>query len=78
MKTLRIITPPISCKYLKVLSSSTNSAIVFIFNFFAIFTIDFNVSLFYFHKNNSTYLGFYNNELKYLLENRIKNLNVND
>lgn len=30
------------------------------------------------HKNNSTYLGFFNDELKYLLEKRIKNLNAND
>ncbi|MDK2091252.1 site-specific integrase [Aliarcobacter butzleri] len=30
------------------------------------------------HKNNSTYLGFFNNELKYFLEKRIKNLNAND
>ena len=30
------------------------------------------------HKNNSTYLGFFNNELKFLLEKRIKNLNAND
>ena len=30
------------------------------------------------HKNNSTYLGFFNDELKYLLQIRIKNLNVND
>ena len=29
-------------------------------------------------KNNTTYLGFYNDELKFLLENRIKHLNVND
>ena len=30
------------------------------------------------HKNNSTYLGFFNDELKYLLQTRIKNLNAND
>lgn len=30
------------------------------------------------HKNNSTYLGFFNDELKYLLQRRIKNLNAND
>ena len=30
------------------------------------------------HKNNSTYLGFFNNELKYLLEKRIKFLSTND
>ncbi|MCR1816283.1 tyrosine-type recombinase/integrase [Aliarcobacter butzleri] len=30
------------------------------------------------HKNNSTYLGFFNNELKYLLEKRMENLNTND
>ena len=30
------------------------------------------------HKNNSTYLGFFNNDLNFLLEIRIKNLNAND
>lgn len=30
------------------------------------------------HKNSSTYTGFYNNELKKLLTNRIKNININD
>ena len=30
------------------------------------------------HKNNSTYLGFYNDELKYLLKKRIEKLNAND
>ncbi len=30
------------------------------------------------HKNNSTYLGFFNNQLKYLLEKRMENLNTND
>ena len=30
------------------------------------------------HKNNSTYLGFFNNELKYILQDRIKDLNIND
>jgi integrase len=30
------------------------------------------------HKNNTTYLGFYNNELKYLLKKRIEKLNAND
>ena len=30
------------------------------------------------HKNNTTYLGFYNDELKYLLKKRIEKLNVND
>lgn len=30
------------------------------------------------HKNNSTYLGFFNNKLKYLLEKRIKFLSTND
>jgi integrase len=30
------------------------------------------------HKNNSTYLGFFNDELKYLLQKRIENLNAND
>lgn len=30
------------------------------------------------HKNNSTYLGFYNEELKYLLQKRIDRLKIND
>ncbi|MBU3014017.1 site-specific integrase [Poseidonibacter lekithochrous] len=30
------------------------------------------------HKNNSTYLGFYNDDLKNLLANRIKNIHAND
>ena len=30
------------------------------------------------HKNNTTYLGFYNNELMYLLKKRIEKLNAND
>lgn len=30
------------------------------------------------HKNNTTYLGFYNDELKYLLKKRIEKLNIND
>ncbi|PWE19832.1 site-specific integrase [Aliarcobacter skirrowii] len=30
------------------------------------------------HKNNSTYLGFFNNELKEILKTRIENLNAND
>ncbi|BAK72796.1 site-specific integrase [Arcobacter sp. L] len=30
------------------------------------------------HKNNSTYLGFFNDELKYLLKKRIEKLNAND
>ncbi|MCT7636491.1 tyrosine-type recombinase/integrase [Aliarcobacter butzleri] len=30
------------------------------------------------HKNNSTYLGFFNDELKYLLEKKMENLNTND
>ena len=30
------------------------------------------------HKNNSTYLGFFNDVLKDILQNRIKNLNAND
>jgi len=30
------------------------------------------------HKNNSTYLGFFNEELKSLLTNKVLNLNVND
>lgn len=30
------------------------------------------------HKNNSTYLGFFNDELKYLLQKRILKLNTND
>ncbi len=30
------------------------------------------------HKNNTSYLGFYNDELKYLLQKKIKNLNAND
>lgn len=30
------------------------------------------------HKNNTTYLGFYNDELKYLLKKRIEKLNAND
>lgn len=30
------------------------------------------------HKNNSTYTGFYNDELKTLLEDRISTLNLND
>ncbi len=30
------------------------------------------------HKNNSTYLGFFNDELKHILQDKIKNLNIND